>query len=116
MGSVNTQPRVLQLIVSLPSLILSVCISRSLLHSFHVTRSFFNMALTKASRLTLDELDGNWAHKFCLRVVMSVLCGLSIGACGYTLSQRLGFQSEAWKEDREVLLFLPYVRDTRRMD
>lgn len=67
------------------------------------------MVFTKACRLTLDELDGNWAHKFRLRVALNVLCVLSIGACGYTLSQRSEFQSEAWQEDHEVLLYLPYV-------
>lgn len=68
------------------------------------------MVFTKACRLTLDELDENWVHKFRLRIALNVLCGLSIGACAYALSQRLNFQSEVSVEDHEVLLYLPYVR------
>jgi hypothetical protein len=81
-----------------------------LLHPFHVIRLLVHMVFTKACRLTLDELDGNWGHKFRLRVALNVLCGLSIGACAYALSQRPTFQSEAWIEDHEILLYLPYVR------
>jgi len=67
------------------------------------------MIFSKECRLALDQLDGHWVHKFRIRMVLNVLCGVSIAACGYTLSQQPDFQSTTYREDHEVLLYLPYV-------
>jgi len=67
------------------------------------------MVFTKSCHLALDELDGKWVYKFLLRVVLDVFCWLSIAACVYTLPQKSSFQSEDWKEDDEVVIYLPYV-------
>ena len=67
------------------------------------------MVFTKSCRLALDELDGKWVYKFLLHVVLNVFCWLSIATCVFVLSQKSSFQSENWKEDDEIVIYLPYV-------
>jgi len=78
-------------------------------NSFHVIAFFANMAFTKACRLALDELDGKWAYKVLLRAVLNVFCALAIAACAFVLTRKSDFQPEEWKEDHEILMYLPYV-------
>jgi hypothetical protein len=65
--------------------------------------------LSKEKRERLYEVDARWPIKIAVRMLLNLICILSICCAGFTVSHSSPFNPKPFAQARSVLIYLPCV-------